>query len=146
MTLLATHALDERLLTGDALAAARNVRELFSQYKVKITRRNYGSDHDAYPITLCGHDISSNNLGYGYGWRRGHMCVRLRAKGVPKDVLQMLEDASQMSMWFNDLLSSFGMSTTQSDVCVTGNLAPRLKTFSAAISADMLAHFTRKVI
>lgn len=146
VTYLATHALDESLLAGDALAAARNVRELFSQYKVKITRRNYGSDHDAYPITLCGHDINSNNLGYGYGWRRGHMCVRLRAKGVPKDVLQVLEDASQMSMWFNDLLSSFGLSTMQSDVCVTGNLAPRLKTFSAAISADMLAHFTRKVI
>jgi hypothetical protein len=80
--------------------------------------------------------------------RRGDDCHTTRKSllNVPGDVRQALADADQIAIWFRDLLGPLGITSIDSDPELDATSLARLKAFAPALSADMNANFTRKVV
>ena len=142
MAALAFHGVDQALLSDDAADAMASATPVMCQYRTRRDSATPDSHIRAYPLTLCGNDLDEESL------RRGDDCHTTRKSllNVPGDVRQALADADQIAIWFRDLLGPLGITSIDSDPELDATSLARLKAFAPALSADMNANFTRKVV
>lgn len=142
MAALASLGVDPSLLTGDARLAIANVASVFRQYHTIKGTNRFLPHTNIVPLTLCGHDLTEDELGRNYYRSQTGKAM----KNVPDDVRQALLDCAQTAQWLTGLVTTFGVTPAGSGPSLGQADISRLQAFAPALSADMDAHFERKVV